>query len=70
MPVHPELAALLAAWKLDGWAATYGRVPEPGDLIVPLPVAGRTRRPLEGRYYDDQRGARTSRPTSRRSSCA
>jgi integrase len=35
VPVHPTLAALLARWKLHGWAAVYGRPPEPGDLIIP-----------------------------------
>ena len=37
MPLHPTLAALLAEWKLSGWAATFGRVPQPDDLVVPLP---------------------------------
>jgi integrase len=36
MPVHPVLAAMLAEWKLGGWAAMVGRPPEPDDLIVPL----------------------------------
>jgi integrase len=35
VPVHPSLAAALASWKLGGWARTYGRKPEPGDLVVP-----------------------------------
>jgi integrase len=35
IPVHPTLAAMLAAWKLAGWERTYGRRPEPDDLIVP-----------------------------------
>jgi len=34
VPVHPTLAAMLAAWRA-GWAAKYGRAPEPNDLIVP-----------------------------------
>lgn len=38
MPVHPTLAAMLAEWKLGGWAAMYGRAPEPDDLVVPLPA--------------------------------
>jgi hypothetical protein len=32
VPVHPVLAKLLAAWKLAGWAATYGRSPRTNDL--------------------------------------
>lgn len=35
VPVHPRLAAALAAWKLSGWAHTYGRSPRPEYLIVP-----------------------------------
>jgi hypothetical protein len=33
-PVHPVLAAILAEWKLSGWAKTYGRAPTPDDFIV------------------------------------
>lgn len=44
VPVHPTLAAMLAEWKLSGWAAMMGRVPEPDDLIVPLPPAAAERR--------------------------
>jgi integrase len=35
VPVHPELAAILARWKLAGWAKTFGRKPGPDDFIVP-----------------------------------
>ena len=35
IPVHPVLARLLAAWKLSGWGATYGRLPRADDFIVP-----------------------------------
>jgi integrase len=35
VPVHPVLAALLAEWKLGGWARMMGRGPLPKDLIVP-----------------------------------
>jgi hypothetical protein len=34
IPVHPTLAAMLAEWKLGGWAAMIGRHPEPDDLIT------------------------------------
>jgi hypothetical protein len=45
VPVHPTLAAMLAEWKLGGWAAMMGRAPGPDDLIVPLPPD-----PAERRY--------------------
>lgn len=35
MPVHPELAAVLATWKASGWRAMMGRDPRQDDLIVP-----------------------------------
>jgi integrase len=35
IPVHPELARILADWKREGWSRFYGRTPEPQDLIVP-----------------------------------
>lgn len=35
MPVHPALAKILAAWKLTGWRALYGRKPTDDDLVVP-----------------------------------
>lgn len=49
VPAHPTLAAMLAEWKLSGWAAMMGRAPEPDDLIVPLPpIAAARRRSREG----------------------
>jgi hypothetical protein len=35
VPVHPTLAKILAAWKVGGWAAQFGRAPRSDDLIVP-----------------------------------
>jgi integrase len=35
MPLHPVLAAMLAEWKLTGWAEQQKRRPEPADLVVP-----------------------------------
>ena len=35
VPVHPTLRKLLDAWWDSGFAAVFGRDPEPGDLIVP-----------------------------------
>lgn len=42
-PVHPTLAAMLADWKLSGWAKDQGRQPTPEDLIVPSPGRGKWR---------------------------
>lgn len=35
VPVHPTLAALLAEWRLSGFAMLFGRRPEAEDPIVP-----------------------------------
>jgi len=35
MPVHPTLAAILAAWKLGGFPRFFGRAPTREDFIVP-----------------------------------
>lgn len=37
MPIHPALASLLAAWRLGGWAQTFGRPPTDADLVLPVP---------------------------------
>lgn len=37
MPIHPALAAILAEWRLTGWAQLMGRAPTEDDLVVPLP---------------------------------
>jgi len=61
IPVHATLAAMLAEWKLGGWAAMMGRHPEPNDLIVPLPpetVAKRTVREGEPHRGYDYSGKR------------
>lgn len=62
VPVHPTLAAMLAEWKLSGWAEMHGRNPTPDDLIVPLPPAdarARTKRaddePFRTSYYAGRR---------------
>lgn len=36
MPVHPTLAAMLAEWRLSGWAEVIGRAPGADDLIAPI----------------------------------
>lgn len=48
VPVHPTLAAMLAEWKLGGWADMMGRAAEPDDLILPLPPAAAALRRREG----------------------
>ena len=35
VPIHPELARVLAEWKLRGFRAFLGRQPKPEDFIVP-----------------------------------
>jgi len=42
VPVHPVTAEVLARWKADGWERTFGRSPEPDDLICPS-ASGRFR---------------------------
>lgn len=37
MPTHPALAAVLAEWRLGGWARRFGRPPDDGDLVCPVP---------------------------------
>jgi len=41
MPIHPTLAAMLAEWKLHGWAEMMGRKPADDDLVVPLEPTSR-----------------------------
>jgi integrase len=36
MPLHPLLAALLAEWRLAGWARAMGRPPTAEDFVVPV----------------------------------
>lgn len=61
VPVHPTLAAMLAEWKLSGWAEMMGRPPTDDDLIVPLPPAAAARRrtrqgePFRGHDYSGKR---------------
>ncbi len=55
VPIHPTLAAILAEWKLHGWARMMGRPPTADDLVLPLPPGakskhGRWRR--KGYSYD------------------
>jgi integrase len=43
MPVHPTLASMLAAWRLGGWAQTFGRPPTDDDLVLPVPPTEKRR---------------------------
>jgi integrase len=43
MPVHPTLAAALAAWRLGGWAREFGRPPTDDDLVLPVPPTPKRR---------------------------
>lgn len=57
VPIHPTLAALLAAWKLEGWSRHVGRHPKPSDFVTPRD---------DGRCHsDDSLGAK---PTHRHAS--
>ncbi len=58
VPVHPELARILADWKLRGFAAAFGRLPRPEDFIVPddRTMGPRTKnQALKGLYRDCDR---------------
>jgi integrase len=35
VPLHPTLAKILAAWKLEHWERIYGRKPKDDDYVVP-----------------------------------
>jgi integrase len=37
MPAHPALSAILAEWRLGGWARAFGRPPTPDDIVCPVP---------------------------------
>ena len=57
---NPVLAAMLAEWKLGGWAEMMGRAPAADDLIVPLPPDAAERRsrfgePFRGHDYSGKR---------------
>jgi integrase len=60
VPAHPTLASMLAEWKLGGWAAAFGRRPEPDDLIVPLLLQRKSRRGKPGALVErtDNQAAR------------
>ena len=38
VPVHPELARLLAGWQSSGCAERFGRAPAASNLIVAMPL--------------------------------
>lgn len=62
VPVHPVLAAMLAEWKLRGWAAMMGRPPAADDLVVPMSPEHSARRrgklkgdPMRSKTYSFKR---------------
>ncbi len=59
LPVHPELAAILARWKLSGFAAVFGRPPRPGDFVVPSrrTLGARTRNAIYKALVADEKRA-------------
>ena len=63
--MHPTLAAMLAEWKLSGWAGMFGRAPGPDDLIVPLPPEVKRKRQGEafrGYNYTGSRWRKVDMP--------
>ncbi len=54
VPAHPALAAMLAEWRLSGFARLMGRPPRPDDLIVPSRRGlMRTGNQVRGKFLDD-----------------
>jgi integrase len=49
MPIHPVLGAVLAEWRLSGWAALMGRAPTDDDLVLPLPLQLPAGRRVQGK---------------------
>lgn len=45
VPIHPELARVLAEWRLSGWAAEFGRPPRGADFIIPPAPGASAERP-------------------------
>jgi integrase len=63
VPVHPTLAAVLAEWKLEGWARLMGRPPVDDDLILPLPLQPAAGRRVSGKRPELQVGEDQRRRT-------
>jgi integrase len=63
MPIHPTLAAVLAEWRLEGWATLMGRAPGNDDLILPLPLQLATGRHVSGKRPELQVGEDARRRT-------
>jgi hypothetical protein len=59
---------MLAEWRLSGWSEMMGRLPEPDDLILPLPPAdaerrtNRTGEPIRGDVYIRRRWVDAGEP--------
>lgn len=52
VPVHPELAELLADWRSTGWAKLFGSAPKEDDLMIP----NRAGRHLNDQNVNESRG--------------
>lgn len=63
MPVHPTLAAVLAEWRLEGWARLMGRAPAEDDLVLPLPLQPASGRRVSGNRPELQVGEDQRRRT-------
>jgi integrase len=63
MPVHPTLAAVLAEWRLEGWARLMGRAPAEDDLVMPLPLQPASGRRVSGKRPELQVGEDQRRRT-------
>ena len=66
VPVHPVLAAMLAEWKLGGWAEMVGHAPAADDLLVPLPPDAAARATASRSAVMTTRASAGARPTCRR----
>ena len=53
VPVHPTLAKVLAAWKLEGWQRAFGSVPSGENLIVPNREGGHRGSKLLRQFHGD-----------------
>jgi len=51
VPTHKTLAAILAEWKLEGWPRMFGRIPEPDDLVCPIPPGGKLSGAMRDKNY-------------------
>ena len=53
IPVHPQLAEVLDAWRAGGWERFHGRPPHDEDLIVPAAKGGYRNNSFSWRRFRD-----------------